>query len=101
MDRFEVIGASRESRNVKYERSKRVLLDSESAGLSVIPPPPFLLIFRQDDSISLEVMKFQWQLPTTPCQRTCDRNPWDGHIETETQGPLTGEIRELLRANNR
>lgn len=48
-------------------------------------------------------MKFQWQLPTTPRPsiRTCDRNPEDGHIETETQRPLTAEIRELLRANNR
>lgn len=32
---------------------------------------PLALIFRQDGSISLRVMKFQ--LPTTP--RTCDRNP--------------------------
>ena len=30
-----------------------------------------------------------------------DCNPRAGHIETETQRPLTAEIRELLRANNR
>ena len=30
-----------------------------------------------------------------------DCNPRAGHIETETQRPLTAEIRELLQANNR
>lgn len=56
--------------------------------------------FPADDSISFEVIKFQWQLPTTPQQAAHARNPWNGHIETETQRPLTAEIRELLRANN-